>query len=228
MRYSFHISTHITLPRTQKKLRLFLKDFKKDSSINEESQNTLNNSISNTPFLLGVGYISSGLLRYRAGVKFHKISPDPFVGAGIEYTRYFSKGWLYMGEYATYYLDAKFDNYLFANYQLPLNQKALFSLENSGRYTQDDRRYQYNHTLKLYYSFSKNEILTPLFSIYCTQNVKEGYKLNYYFLALDYQNTIFRRWLFYNLEPGFIWRREENFNGDFRILFRIGIRFAKN
>ncbi len=228
-KFKFNIDAHLEFPRTQKKLYLFLQDYKKRNSIDEISGNSLGNSVEQSNFLLGLQYLSSIGISYKAGVKFHKITPDPFAALGWEHTFYFPHFWIYVGDHLSYYARRHLDNTLFAYYQYKFSPKTIFSFENSYRYEQrPDASNQYNHAIKLYNSLSKYEIFTPRAEIYLDSFAKSPYMLQYYYLGFDYQNRFFRDWLFYKLSPAILWRRENGFAPSYRLMVRFGITFERN
>ena len=227
--FKFNIKADLEFPRTQKKLHLFIQDYKRRETIDEISGKNIQDSIDNTSFLLGLQYLTFANLRYKAGIRFNKITPDPFVAVGWEHTLYIKKHWLYFGDELRYFLDRKVDNKAFANYQYKLSPIDIFSFENSYRYRQEpDREHQVIHALKIYHSLGQKSLLIPHGEVYCFASRDSSYRLGYLYLGFDYMDTIYRKWLFYQISPAVLWRYENGFAPSYRIMFRFGITFEQN
>ncbi len=227
--FRFNVRANIELPRTQKKLHLFLQDFDRSNSIDKTYAKTIRDSIENTSYLFGLQYLTRSNIAYRAGLRLRKVSPDPFVSARWNKTHYFKDSWIYFGDKLFYYVRNKWDNTLFAHYQHKINDHALFSFENSYRYeTKPNEENQYVHALKLYLSRGRYELLVPRLEIYLHANNDNSYKLNYYYAGFSYRNVFFRDWLFYEIAPAVLWRIENDFRPSYRLGFVIGITFEKN
>lgn len=227
--FKFNIKANLEFPRTQKKLHLFIQDFKKRETIDETSGKNIQDSIDNTSFLFGLQYITFANLRYKAGIRFNKITPDLFVAVGWEHTIYFHKHWLYFGDELRYFLDRKVDNKAFANYQYKLSPIDIFSFENSYRYRQEpETEHQFLHAVKIYRSMGERSLLVPRAEIYWFGSDRSSYRLGYFYLGFDYSNTFYRKWLFYQISPAVLWRYENDFAPSYRIMFRFGITFEQN
>lgn len=226
--FKFNIRANLDFPRTQKRLHLFIQDYKKRNTIDEVSGKNIEDSIDNTSFLLGLQYLTFANIRYKAGIRFHKITPDPFIGIGWENTHYFHKHWLYYGDELRYFLDRKIDNKLFANYQYKLSPIDLFSFENTYRYRQEpNEEHQIVHALKVYHSLGERSILIPRAEAYCFFSKNSSYRLGYIYLGFDYEDTFYRKWLFFRIAPAVLWRYENDFAPSYRLMFRFGITFEQ-
>ncbi len=227
--FKFNIRANLEFPRTQKRLHLFIQDYKKQNSVDEVSGHNVEDSIRNTSFLFGLQYLSRANLRYRAGIRFRKITPDPFVSIGWEHTHYFKRSWIYYGDELRYFLHRHIDNKLFANYQYKLDSYDLFSFENSYRYEErPSKEHQVVHAWKIYHSLGEKSLFIPRIELFFRANEQEGYKINYYYVGFDFEDTFYRKWLFYQVGPAVLWRRENDFDPSWRITFKIGITFERN
>ncbi|BCD60626.1 MULTISPECIES: hypothetical protein [unclassified Nitratiruptor] len=227
--YKFNITSKIPLPRTQKRLYLFLQDFKRTTSIDEQSGNNIRDSIDNNSYLLGLFYNTKSKLKFRAGVRFHTITPDPFVGATFTHTYPFDqKNRIEFGNSLYYYLDRKLDNTFYANYIHQFNATQNFAFENSYRYIQDqENEHQILNSFKLYTVLDANRFTIPSFQFYSTTNQKRSYHVDYLYLGIKYHDTIWRKWIFYELTPAVLFREINNFQASYRVDFTVGITFSK-
>ncbi len=225
--FKFNIRAHLELPRTRKRLHLFLQDFKTKNSIDYQNGRNLKDSINNNSYLFGLQYLTKTGFHYKLGIKFNTF--DPFAGAAWEYTHHFTSSWLYYGFNAKYYAKRHLDTLAFMNYQTKLSDRDILSFENSYRYEEDlHHLHQYLHALKIYHSATKDEIIVPHFEIYCDSDDTRSYKLNYYYAGVDYENTFYRKWLFYKLSPAVLWRMENDFDPSYRVMVSVGIRFEQH
>ncbi len=228
-RFRFNIRAKLELPRTQKKLHLFFQDYRPNENLDTQSAHNVGNSIKNSSFLAGFSYLTSTNISYRAGIRFHKISPDPFVSAEWDKDHKFLSGWLYYGLRLTYYLDRRFDNLLFLTYQRPIAARTLFAFENDIRYRQrPNSSLEFLHSLKLYHSLGRYTTLTPHCDLYALNDLSSSYKINYYYIGVDYHDIFHRKWLFYELSPAVLWRIENHFEPSYRLMVRFGITFERN
>ena len=228
-RFRVNIRVRLELPRTQKRLHLFFQEYRPNENIDAQSANNMGDSIKNSSFLAGFSYLTSSNISYRAGVRFHKISPDPFVSAEWDKDHSLMAGWLYYGVRVSYYLDRKFDNLLFAHYQHHLAPHTLFAFENDIRYRQrPNASLEFLHSFKLYHSLGRYTTLTPHADIYALNDSYSSFKVNYYYVGVDYHDIFYRKWLFYELSPAVLWRVENHFEPSYRIMLRFGITFEQN
>ncbi len=228
-KFRFNIRANLELPRTQKRFHLFLQDYKQKESIDTATQANIKNSIENTTFIGGLSYLTSTHLSYRAGLRFHKITPDPFVSAGWEDNHPLPVGWLYYGFSAGYYLHRKFFSTFFANYQYKASDHTIYAFENDIQYRQrPNASTEFLHSLKCYSSLGRYSLLTPHFDIYSLNDTKQSYHLEYYYAGVDYHDKLFKKWLFYDLAPAVLWRRENGFSPSYRLMVRVGITFERN
>jgi hypothetical protein len=226
--YKFGIKANIRLSRTIQKLNLFLEDFRNKENINTNTQNSVANSIQDNSYLLGLQYLTSTFLRYRAGIKIRSLTPDPFVSVGAEKSSGSQKWWFHYGARVMYSIKREFDDRVFLNFNSRLGERLLLSQTNTLRYEQrSDDRYQETNALKLYYSPSRYQLLSGGVSAYFASDKLNDLALRYYYTGIDYSDRIFRPWIFYQISPGFVFRKERDFDPSFRILFRIGITFEK-
>ncbi len=228
IRFRFNFRANLSLPRTQKRLNLFLQEFRKSDNIEDETQNSINRSIQDRSFLIGLQYLTRHNLTYRLGVRFRGISPDPFIMAGWENTTYFNNNlWIYYGDRAYYYIDRHLDNRLFASLQSRLDNRSLFTLNNSYRYQEYIKEHQFTHALTWFRSIDRYKFFSPTIMLYATQSPDHGYRISNYYIGITYHDRFYRDWLFYEIEPGLIWRDEYNFKLGFRCLLRVGVTFER-
>ncbi|BAF70418.1 hypothetical protein [Nitratiruptor sp. SB155-2] len=227
--YKFNITSKIPLPRTEKKLYLFLQDFKRTTSVDEQSGNNIRDSIDNNSYLLGLFFKPKSKLKYRAGIRFHTITPDPFAGVVFhDMVQFDQKNRLEYGDSLYYYLDRKLDNTLYANYIYHINSAQYFAFENSYRYIQEpNKEHQILDSFKLYTTLNKKRFVIPSFQVYSTANQKRSYHLDYIYLGCTYHDTILRPWLFYEVAPAVLFREINNFQASYRVDFTVGITFSK-
>ena len=227
--FKFNIKADLEFPRTQKRLHLFIQDYKKYDTVDDLSGKNIEDSIDNTSFLFGLQYLTFAHISYKAGIRFHKITPDPFMAIGWEHTLYFNKYWLYFGNELRYFLDRKIDNKAFANYQYKLSPIDIFSFENSYRYRQKpDSEHQVVHALKIYHALGEQSLFIPHTEVYCFASKTSSYRVGYFYLGFDYMDTFYRKWLFYQISPAVLWRYENSFAPSYRLMFRFGIRFEQH
>ncbi len=231
-RFRVNVKANIDFPRTQKKLHLFFQDFKTNDSIDAQTGKTVQDSVSKSSFLFGVQYLTKADISYRAGIRIHSGKLDPFVSARWERTNYFNflhSSWVYYGDRLYYYLDRKWDNTLFFFYQNKLNDITLFSFENKYRFKyHPDNENEYLHSLRFYVSKGTYGLFMPRAEIYCHADDKESYKLNYYYVGIDWRDRLIRRWLFFKAGPAVLWRIENGFKPSFRFTASIGVSFEQN
>ncbi|GEM_PF-1945843 len=229
-KFRFNIRANLTLPRAQKRLYLFLSDYKRSEDIDENTQKTISDSIKNSSFLLGIQYLTKHNLRYRAGIKLKNSSLDPFVAAIWEDTAYIGdNSWIYFGDRLFYYAVNKTDNTLFASLQRRIGKKSVLSFENSYRFEQKPlKEHQFTHTLASYVSLGKYKTLVPKLQFFFNQNSRQGYRLNYILSGAQYESRFWRRWLFYQLSLYAVFRNEYDFRPGIRTAVSIGITFEQN
>ena len=224
--YRFNIKAKITLPRTMKKFKLFLEDFRQKTSVDAVNARTPEESINNNAYLLGLQYKTPKALRFKVGMKFNGF--DPFAGA--EYQKASTLWGVSVGYGADfrYYARRHEDLSLFCNFSYPLASSWRLAFENSYRY---QRKSDYNHQavdgLRLYHNIDANTQGTWRFDTYLTSNVRDNFHLDYYYLGYDFFKTFVKKRYFMQLSPAILWRNARGFHRSFRFMVSVGINFYK-
>ena len=224
--YRFNVKAKVTLPRTMKRLKLFFEDFKQKTSVDVINAQTLEESINNSAYLLGLQYNTQNALRLKAGMKFNGF--DPF--AGVEYRKATTFWDVEVGYGADfrYYARRHEDLSLFCNFSYPLASSWRVAFENSYRY---QRKSDYNHQavdgLRLYHTIDDDTHDTWRFDTYLASDRQDNFHLDYYYLGYDFFKTFIKKRYFLQLSPAILWRYSRGFHRSFRFMLSVGVNFYK-
>jgi len=223
--YRFNIKSHFTLPRTTKKLKLFLEDFRQKEAVDNQNAKNIADVTQNDAYLFGLAYAVHRKLHYRAGMKFNSF--DPFAGVGYDDLWRIHDIRIAYGINYLYYIKRHSDLRVVCNCSYPLSPSATLAWENSYRYQEkSDYRNQLHTSIKLYRTLPQST-LTYHGDIYANDTSSQGMEINYYYTGVDWTRYFLHRHLFFTLSPGIMWRNEKGYQKDFRCMLTLGVQLWK-
>lgn len=231
--YRFNISLRLRLPRTQRKLNLVLEDFKETSSTDLSKSASMSDTIGSNDYLLGVHYRQQESrftrIGYGGGVRFRKVTPDPYLSAYISRSFYFAKKWeLLLREKVRYFADYRLDNTIEASLIKVISEELRFSFTNIYRFLE-----YYSYRNEIIDSLSLKQFLNSKMGVsysasaYSSGDTQGVFKLQYYYGGISFRHYYYRNWAYYQTDAGVMLREANNFKPSTRVLFKLGFIFGK-
>ncbi len=231
--YRLNVKFRLKLPRTQKRLNIVFEDYKKTLSIDKQNSDTVGNSLENNSYILGIQMekLKSKYMQanFGGGIRFSGISPDTYISIYIGKDFYNFSNWqLEFNNQVRYFAKRGLDNTANISLSKVLNQNIKFSFQNSYHFIKNRNRLnEVSNSFIVEQYVGKNRGFSYLASIYSFSDRDRNFKINYYLAKVTYKRYFYHNFAYYELSPGLIFRREDDFKPNARIVFKIGIFFGK-
>lgn len=117
-----------------------------------------------------------------------------------------------------------------ANFSALLNcqidQRSLFRFDNNFYYRDETKDWLWQHSWQYLYQINEKSAL--VYGYYIEGLNQPNYQLNEHLTSIRFRKNTLRDWLFYEIEPFILWRRDEDFKPSYGIALRIEGYFDKN
>lgn len=222
--YKFGISLKMVFPNTNERLKLIL------DSEDEESAREADpiESVENVNYTAALRFIinESDLWKTNidAGIRW-RLPPDPFVRFRARRYAYFSEWEMKLSQTATYRVSEGFreDTQVQMNY--PLNIEKQFRVSAKADYLLNDGYFKLNYGAGLYHRLSKKAAIG--FVAGAGGNTEHGATFNAYNAGVRYRRQIWKKYIFAEVAPEFIWTTDKEYDTTPVIMFRIESVFSK-
>ena len=116
-----------------------------------------------------------------------------------------------------------------ANFSALLNHQidpqALFRFDNNFYYRDESEDWLWQHSWQ--YLRQLDEKTAMVYGYYIEGLDQPNYQLNEHLVSMRFRKNTLREWLFFEIEPFILWRRDEDFNPSYGIALRIEGYFDK-
>ena len=232
--YNINFNTFFSLPNTENKYKLIVQNYNKDESIDQGNEVGLRQEEGNKPeFLLGFQYdaLSTYLanVNFEIGAKFLGIIPDPYVRMIVRKSfvldKYFE---IWLSNDASYFVFDKLDNKTELRFTHIVYDDMKLELYNSYRVREKDRdnnitSHELSNSISISRLFSQQRGISFKAGVYSRREDDLGLYLNYYNTGIDFRQVIYKNWLYVEINPSMLWRRENHFVMTSRISVTMGM-----
>jgi hypothetical protein len=114
------------------------------------------------------------------------------------------------------------------SWQLGYNTSEHSTIRWNNHYYFRDRSndWLWRHSLQRLTQFNEKNALIA--GVYIEGLSRPNYNLQEYLVSLRWRKSSLRKWLFYEIEPFVLWRKDESFSASYGIALRIEGHFSKN
>jgi hypothetical protein len=110
------------------------------------------------------------------------------------------------------------------NYQI--DKQSLFRFDNNFYYRDETKDWLWQHSWQYLYQINEKSAL--VYGYYIEGLDQPNYQLNEHLTSIRFRKNTLRDWLFYEIEPFILWRRDEDFRPSYGLALRIEGYFDKN
>ncbi len=235
--YNLNFNTFFALPNTENKYKLIVQNYNQDDSIDQGKElGSRTQEESTAEFLLGFQYdaLSTYLanVNLEVGAKFAGVIPDPYVRVTARRSfvldKYFE---IWLSNDAAYFVFDKLDNKTELRFTHIVYDDMKLELYNSYRFRQKDKdnnitSHELSNSISLSRLFSRQRGLSVKAGVYSRRENDLGLYLNYYNVGMDFRQVIYKNWLYVEINPSMLWRRENHFVMTSRISVTMGMIFG--
>lgn len=118
-----------------------------------------------------------------------------------------------------YYNRDKFGSDFGLAFDYDWSQNTLLRFDNRYYYRDKSEDWLWQHNLQGFYQLNDSSAL--IYGYYLEGLSKPNYRLDEYLVSVKFRKHTRREWLFYDIEPFILWRRDENFSASYGIALRI-------
>lgn len=102
---------------------------------------------------------------------------------------------------------------------------SIFRFNNKFYFRDKSKDWLWQHSIQHLHQFrDKSAIIS---GIYWEGSSRPNYQLQEYLISARWRQNILRKWLFYEVEPFILWRRDENFSASYGVALRLEGYFGK-
>jgi hypothetical protein len=227
--YAMRLKLRLNLPKIQKKLRLILEDEDSDDLLYDNS--VLNNNLQqdNKNYFLRVEYFNYMLKELNVasgvGVRFRKKSLHPYLNIKTKYFFEDKRGHqsLLLNRFRLY-VNGDVEN--ISGYEMihDLAEHRYILFKNTFGYKSFEETQKILNDIRLVESYGKVEQFTLGVSLLSELKEKD-LSLLYPQLYGVYRNNVYRDWIYYEINPSLLFRKENNNEPSMRLMINIGTVF---
>ena len=227
--YGVRLKLRLDLPKIEKELRLIFEDADSDDQLYDGTVLNNNYHLEEKEYYLRLDYlkfIKKKLhLRAGAGVRFRKSSLHPYLNIKSKYYQENTQtSKVIVSNRFRVYIDGDYEN-IFSTYRfLHLDEGFYFTFINNFRYRSWDKVQRIASNLTFNKLFSNNRESSVGLSFI---NDLDNWSIHskYYQLYASYRDKFYGDWMYYEIMPSVLRRRENNFHPTFRFMLTVGMKF---
>lgn len=125
-----------------------------------------------------------------------------------------------------YYSQDGFGANLSLLFNCQIDQESLFRFDNNFYYRDESKDWLWQHSWQYLQQMDPKTAL--VYGYYIEGLSQPDYRLNEHFVSVRYRKNALREWLFYEVEPFVLWRRDEGFSPSYGVALRIEGFFGSN
>lgn len=226
------LNIRAVLPRTQKKLNLIIEsDADKNLSNRPDQQNqpTPNEALSNTTYYAGIqkkiAPKSVWDVHTSVGIKLH-IPLDPFVRLRMSREVLLQKWKFHFTETLFHFHSRGNGHDATMEWDRALSKTDLFRIHSSATWWDDTDTYDLNQSFSVFHEFTERRAMSYSISVFGTN--KPRMTADTYLLDLRYRQLLHKDWLFYEINPQILYRKENNFRAEHSVAIKLEMIFGQD
>ena len=118
-----------------------------------------------------------------------------------------------------YYSDDGFGSHFSTKFDYSATAATLYRFDNNFYYRDRTEDWLWRHSWQSLHQFDEK---TAIISGYYIEGLsRPNYQLNEHYVSVRWRQNALRKWLFYELEPFILWRRDEHFAPSYGLALRV-------
>lgn len=118
-----------------------------------------------------------------------------------------------------FYSQDGFGSHWMAQYDHQFKDQSLFRFDNHFYYRDRENDWIWQHGWSHYRQWSEKTAL--IYGLYLEGNSQPSYRIEEYLVSTRWRTNALRKWLFFEVEPFLLWRRDEDFNPSLGVALRV-------
>ncbi|MDF2178731.1 hypothetical protein P2G88_10770 [Aliiglaciecola sp. CAU 1673] len=118
-----------------------------------------------------------------------------------------------------FYSQDGFGSHWMAQYDHQFEDDSLFRFDNHFYFRDRENDWIWQHSFSHYRQWSEKTAL--IYGLYLQGNSQPNYRIEEYLVSTRWRMNALRKWLFFEIEPFLLWRRDENFETSYGVALRV-------
>lgn len=229
-KFQAKVTTFVVLPKTFKKMKVYAENFYETESIDQGNANTINHALEDNAYLLGFEkdkIVKNIKLSAGAGLKGGLTNTDFYLRTIARYEANLNRCWdLYSQLEFKYFLKNGFDNILDINFGRTLSRRYRFGFNNRLRYIDENNHIERIHSVGISEIINHKMSIDYVASIFYIGDNLLRYAHAYDYLHMHFRHLFHKEYLYYEFNPGVIWRVDTGFKPSYRVMLSFGLLFG--
>ena len=219
-----NVFANISLPGTQKKLRLFING---DEGDDDAVESDINNNEDNGSLFLRYFFLDTkyGSIAADTGLRFRSIGVEWF--GGLRARSYWTIGeWGFrLTDRFRWYTERKFTNLTQLDMErVVVKEKSFFRATTKGRWFQEKEGYYFEQRFTFFRKLNDKTGIAPELKILAETKLDDF--IDEIRVRLRIRRNVGWKWLFFEVAPGVVWKEENDFKTNYAIRFRVDAYFG--
>jgi hypothetical protein len=230
--YAIRLRLRLNLPKIQKKLRVVFEDSDSDDDFYDATKLNNDRDLSEKDYYLRLEYFNYIWKRLNfsmsGGVRLRKLNIHPYLNLKVKYAiESTDDNERVISNRFRYYINEDIEDVVSYNTLYPIEKSIYCTVRHSFRYRNWQEYQQIVDSASCVKNIEKNRYLSVETSILSNLEDDELI-LQYPKIYWTYRGKLYKEWIYYELSPSVLWRKENNYRKSYRFMVNIGTIFKKD
>jgi hypothetical protein len=229
--YAIRLRLRLNLPKIQKKLRIVFEDSDSDDDFYDATQLDNDRYLDNKNYYLRLEYFNYiwKKLNFSAsgGVRLRKLTVHPYLNLKVKYNvESLDKNERVISNRFRYYINEDIEDVVSYNIFYPIEESIYCTVRHSFRYRNWQEYQQIVNSASCVKNIEKNRYISIGASM-LSKLEDDVLNLQYPKIYWTYRGKLYKEWIYYELIPSILWRKENDYHESYRFMVNIGTIFRK-
>jgi len=230
--YAVRLRLRLNLPKIQKQLRIVFEDASNDDALYDGTQLNSQYQLEEKQYFLRLEYFNYMIkqlnLAFSSGVRFTKTMLHPYLNIKAKYNvKNEENEKKILSNRFRYYINGDIEDVVSFNTLYTLNQTLYFTIRNSFRYRNWEDFQKIVNDASFIKTLKVGEQASAGFTLVTELKNNRNLTLNYPQLYVTYRNQLYKNWIYYEIHPSLLWRKENDYESSARLMLTLGMIFKK-
>ena len=230
--YAVRLRLRLNLPRIQKHLRIVFEDASNDNALYDGTKLNSQYQLEEKQYFLRLEYFNYMVKQLNfslsSGVRFTKTMLHPYLNIKAKYNiKSQEEKKKILSNRFRYYINGDIEDVISFNTLYTLDESLYFTIQNSFRYRNWEDFQKIVNNASFIKALEVGEQASAGFTLVTELKNNRNLTLNYPQLYVTYRNQLYKNWIYYEIHPSLLWRKENDYESSARLMLTIGMIFKK-
>ncbi len=227
--YAIRLRLRLNLPKIQKKLRVVFEDSDSDDDFYDSTKLDNDKHLDDKDYYLRLEYFNYIWKRLNfsmsGGVRLKRFDVHPFLNLKVKYdVESLNKNERVISNRFRYYINSDIEDVVSYNILYPIDDSNYCTIRHNFRYRNWQNYQQIVNSASCVKKIEKNRYISIGASLLSELEDKD-LTLQYPKIYWKYRGKLYKEWIYYELTPSILWRKENSYNESYRFMLNIGTIF---